>query len=131
MAQPRSTSNSGMCFWRSGRSRDRATQFFPSESDCLFATANGEGSPISTPCSISSKRLIRGDGELLLILLVGSFVVGDAEVGRTAFEVPDACAGFFDQVLIVCDEEDGAFVLLDGLVERVDAFKVQVVRRFV
>ena len=48
-----------------------------------------------------------------------------------AFKVPDACAGFFDQVLVVSDEEDRAFVLLDRLVERVDALEVKVVRGFV
>ena len=58
-------------------------------------------------------------------------MVGDVEVGGAAFEVPDAGAGFFDQVLVVGDEEDGAFVLLDGLVEGVDALEVEVVRGFV
>ena len=54
-------------------------------------------------------------------------MVGDVEVGGAAFEVPDAGAGLFDEVLVVGDEEDGAFVLLDGLVEGVDAFEVEVV----
>ena len=51
---------------------------------------------------------------MLLVFLVGALVVGDVEVGGAAFEVPDAGAGFFDEVLVVGDEEDGAFVLLDA-----------------
>ena len=58
-------------------------------------------------------------------------MVGDAEVGGAAFEVPDAGAGLFDEVLVVGDEEDGAFVLLDGLVEGVDALEVEVIGGFV
>jgi hypothetical protein len=58
-------------------------------------------------------------------------MVGDVEVCWAALEVPDAGASLFDEVLVVGDEEDRSFVLLDGLVERVDALKVKVVRRFV
>jgi len=43
-------------------------------------------------------------------------VVGDAEVRGAAFEVPDAGASFFDEVFVVSDEKDGAFVFLNGLV---------------
>ena len=75
----------------------------------------------------SYPRLLCGHLKLLLVLLVGALVVGDVEVVGAAFEVPDAGAGLFDQVLVVGDEEDGAFVLLDGLVERVDALEVEVV----
>ncbi len=59
-----------------------------------------------------------------------SLVVGDGS-HWAALEVPDACTDLFDEVLIVRDEEDGAFVLLQRGIERHDAFEVQVVRRFV
>ena len=54
-------------------------------------------------------------------------MIGDVEVVGATLEVPDAGAGLFDQVLVVGDEEDGSFVLLNGLVESVDALKVKVV----
>ena len=54
-------------------------------------------------------------------------MVCDVEVGGAALEVPDAGAGFFDEVLVVGDEEDGALVFLHGLVEGVDGFEVEVV----
>jgi hypothetical protein len=41
--------------------------------------------------------------------------------------VPDAGGDFVDQVVVVGDEEDGALVLLEGDVKRVDGFQVEVV----
>ena len=68
---------------------------------------------------------------MLLVFLVRAFVVGDAEVGGAAFEVPDSGAGLLDEVFVVGDEEDCAFVFLNGLVEGVDALEVEVVGGFV
>ena len=75
--------------------------------------------------------LFRGDSQLLLIFLVGPLVIGDTEIGGAAFEVPDARASFFNEVFVVGDEEDGAIILLNCLIEGVDGFEVKVVGGFV
>src|SRR5665213_3116083 len=76
-------------------------------------------------------RLFCGHLKLLLVFLVGALVVGAAEVVGATLEVPDARPGLFDEVLVVSDEEYSAFVLLNGLVERVDAFEIKVIGRLV
>src|SRR5688572_24544943 len=60
-------------------------------------------------------------------LLVRPLEVLDFAVG----EVPDARADFFHQILVVGDQQHGAFKLLKGDVQCVNRFQVEVVRRFV
>src|ERR1017187_2800791 len=47
------------------------------------------------------------------------------------FEVPQARRYFIDQIVVVGDQQDGAFVALEGDIERVDGFKVEMVRGLV
>src|SRR6185312_11042396 len=63
------------------------------------------------------------------VFVVRSFEVFYLVLGRV--EVPDARGHFFDQVMVVRDQQDGAFVALQRDVERVDGFEVQMVRGFV
>ena len=62
-----------------------------------------------------------------LVFSVGAFEVDDAEGGWAALEVPDAGGDLVDEVEVVGDEEDGALVLLQGEVEGVAGFEVEVV----
>src|SRR4051812_38607059 len=87
--------------------------------------------PVHSSLAMYKYALSGCEGELLLVLLVRTLVVRDAEVLGSAFEVPDPRAGLFDQVLVVCDEKDRPFVLLNRLVERVDALEVKVIGRLV
>ena len=75
--------------------------------------------------------LLRGGGHLELVLGVGALEVFDAEGGWAALEVPDAGGDLVDEVEVVGDEEDGAFVLLQREVEGVDGFEVEMVGRLV
>ena len=58
--------------------------------------------------------------------------VGTLEiVDVTVVEVPDASGNFVEKIVVVGDEEDGAFVFLQRDVERVDGFEIEVVARLV
>jgi len=65
--------------------------------------------------------------------LVGEEVfVGTLEiVDMAVVEVPDASGDFVEKIMVVCDEEDGAFVFLQRDVERVDGFQIEVIARLV
>ena len=60
-------------------------------------------------------------------IFVGALEVIDLPV----LEMPDARGDFVEHVIVVGDQEDGPFVLLQGDVERVDGFQIQVVGRLV
>ena len=61
------------------------------------------------------------------ILLVRAFEVLDLP----ALEMPDARGDFVDDVVVVGYQQDRAFIFLQGDVERVDGFQVQVIGRLV
>ena len=63
-----------------------------------------------------------------MVFLVRSFEVGDLVV---AFEVPDAGGDFVDQVMIVADQKDRSLIALQRNIQRIDGFKIEVVRGFV
>src|SRR5258707_13305900 len=50
---------------------------------------------------------------------------------RSRVELPHARADFLQQILIVRDEQHGAFVLLKGDVQRIDRLEIQVIGWFV
>jgi len=52
-------------------------------------------------------------------------------VDVAVIEVPDARGNFVEKVVVVGDEEDGAFVFLQRDIERVDGFEIEVVARLV
>jgi hypothetical protein len=67
-----------------------------------------------------------------LVVFAFPFGVGALEVFYAVlFEVPESCGDFVDQVMIVGDQQDCAFVALEGDVQGVDGFEVQVVGGFV
>ena len=59
---------------------------------------------------------------LALPLGVGTMEVFDCAV----LEMPEAGGDFVDEVVVVGDEKDGAFVALEGDVKGVDGFQVEV-----
>src|ERR1700728_1030382 len=63
-----------------------------------------------------------------LIFLVSPLEVGDLVV---ALEVPDASRDLVDQIMVVRHQEHRALIALQGDVQRVDGFKIQVVRRLI
>ena len=63
-----------------------------------------------------------------LILLVRAFEVGEFVI---AFEVPDAGCDFVDQIVIVAYQEDRPLISLQGNVQRIDGFEIEVVRGFI
>src|SRR5437899_12269319 len=63
-----------------------------------------------------------------LVFLVDSLKIGDAEV---ALEVSNSSGDFIDEGLIMRDQEDRSPITLQGDVERVDGFEIQMVGGFV
>src|SRR4051812_39884748 len=62
----------------------------------------------------------------------GEFFVSAFEIGDLArLELPDTRADFFDEVLVVRDEQDRSLELLQRDVQRVDRLEIEVVGRFV
>ena len=60
------------------------------------------------------------------------FLVSALEVHHPpVVELPDAGAHFVEQVFVMGDQKHGAFVLLEGDIQRDDLLKVEVVRRLV
>ncbi len=80
------------------------------------------------------QRLASGAGGLGgFAFLVGEEIgVGALEiVDVTVVEVPDASGNFVEKIVVVGDEEDGAFVFLQRDVECVDGFEIEVIARLV
>src|SRR5437868_12149908 len=61
------------------------------------------------------------------VLIVGALEVFDA----AAIEAPDTRGDFFDQIVIMADQQDRAIVLLQRDVQGVDRFEIQVIRRVI
>ena len=60
-------------------------------------------------------------------IFVGAFEVVDLALA----EMPDARGDFVEDVFVVGDKQNGAFVFLQGNVQGVDGFQVEVVGRLV
>ena len=63
-----------------------------------------------------------------LILLVSPLEVGDLVIG---LKVPDTSRDFVDQVVVVRHQEHCPLIPLEGDVQRVDGFQIQMVRGFI
>ena len=66
-------------------------------------------------------------GECRGVLFVTALEVANSSV----FELPDPRSNFFQKVLVMGDQENGALVTLERNIQGVDGFEIEVVRRLI